>query len=76
MTKSRLFIRRKSGYMSPYPLSMFYGAYRAGVYFQNGPHHAPFVRLGAKYHKIPASLMRLFQPFNNYTHTGSGEKFT
>ncbi len=71
----RLYLRRKSGYMSPYPLSMFYGAWRAGIYFGNSPTSDPYVEVAGKLRRVPALGMRLFQPFNRYKRTQRGEYF-
>lgn len=70
-----LYLRRKSGFMSSQPVSMFYGSWRAGIYFRNGKHHAPFVRLGKRYVRIPGLLMLAFKPVNTYTETMKGENF-
>lgn len=70
-----LYVRRKSGYMSSYSPSTFYGTWRAGIYFRNGRHHAPFVRLGKRYVRIPGLFMLAFKPINTYTETMKGENF-
>lgn len=71
----KLLIRRKTGYLSSYSLSMFYGAWAAGHYFKNGPHHAAFVRIGTRTVRIPDRMMIVFKPFNRYTTTLRGERF-
>lgn len=59
--------------MSPYSLGMFYGAWRAGVYY--GHNGDPFVMAFDRYWRIHGLLMRAFQPFNRYKKTQKGEKF-
>jgi len=74
----RLAVRRRSGYMSPYPLSMFYGAWRASLHFDvpRGQEPAtPWILLGGRWRKVPDWAMAIFRPFNRYRETARGERF-
>lgn len=72
--RHRFYIQRKRS-QTPQSLSSFYGTWRAGVYFNNGPHHAALIRFGQKLYRVPPRLMFIFKPFNKYRHTLKGEWF-
>jgi hypothetical protein len=71
--------------MSTYPLSMFYGSWRADRHFRakyptGKPVSTPMFRVGRAWHgqdwkQIPAWLMVVFRPFNKYRQTQRGERF-
>lgn len=75
----RLFMRRKTGYMSPYPLKMFYGAFAAGKYFANkhgtANESAPYIQVLGRFFRVPDRMMIAFKPFNRYVSTTRGERF-
>jgi hypothetical protein len=79
--RGRFFIRRPSGYMSPYPIQMFYGSWRADTYFRakyptGKPASTPYVWLFGQYRRVPAWIMHtVFRPFNTYRATQRGERF-
>lgn len=62
----KLFIMRKSGYLSPYPLSMLYGAaILAPAKF--GSAYCPVkVFTFGRWITIPRWIVRLARPFNRY----------
>lgn len=70
-------MRRPTGWISLYPLSMFYGTYRAGIYFKNKKPSQPVIRWrgASRWREVPAWLMPVFMPFNTYQVTGRGERF-
>jgi len=74
LPNSRFYIQKKRS-RTHHSLHSFYGSWKAGIYFNNGPHHAALIRVGTRFYKIPPKLMILFKPFNRYTHTEKGEKF-
>lgn len=75
----RLFIRRKTGYMSPYGLKMFYGAFVAGKYFSEKygttNQSTPHVQILGRFFRVPDRMMIVFKPFNRYVSTERGERF-
>lgn len=74
----RLALRRPSGYVSPYGLTMFYGAYRANLHFakkRGSEVSTPIFLWNHEWHPIPSWIMPAFRPFNKYKRTMRGEEF-
>lgn len=71
-------VRRRGGYISPYSLSMFYGAWRASLYFSAKTGQVPsvpMIRFRNVWRKVPGWAMIIFRPFNTYRATLRGERF-
>lgn len=62
---SRFYVRRPSGYASPYPARMFYVAAITRPR-QFGSHAVPMVRIGERLFVVPRLAMELFRPINRY----------
>lgn len=70
----RLFVRRKSGYLSPYLISDFYvAAITRPRQFGTLENATPVIRLGGAYRTIPLWVMQAFRPFNRY-RSADGKK--
>lgn len=63
-------MRRKTGYISAYSLKMFYGAFRANLYYRSVAD--PVTQIFGKWYSIPHWAMPVFAPFNQYTHSMRG----
>lgn len=64
---SRLYVRRKSGHLSPYSVGDFYvAAITRPREYGTSDNATPMIRLGGKYRPIPLWGMQVFRPFNRY----------
>lgn len=62
---NRFFVRRPSGYLSPYSARMFYVA-AITLPRQFGNLSVPMIRIGQRLYVMPRLAMELFRPFNRY----------